>query len=417
MELERSAPKSLVIISDLHVGDAARSSDLSRPNTATDKPDGFIDEFTSYVGQAALRPDLLLIAGDITNRAHPVEFQIAGRAIERLTNALGLTFPDDVVVVPGNHDVNWKSISQFPEDTTAYSIRSRYYPLRFDDWPFDRMMASNGRHLCEAPYFAVYSRNDWLVVAFNSSSHDGPASSPDKEHFGLAPDASLKALEDELRSLGPRGQETRVFLVHHHVVPRDDRARDKRDPSLLVNSSDLLALLGRYSFDLVVHGHKHLPALSTEMTATNVPLTVFGAGSFSATISPVNAGPIQNYFHALEVDGRHPTDDTIQGRVRSWAYVIPEGWREGASVLGIDHVYPYGCHLSLTALVSRVQAVLSQQIRPGHESVEWRDVMTAISDLEYLGPPALHDLIGRVCVAASMRSVGTPPNCTLVPAT
>lgn len=417
MELERSAPKSLVIISDLHVGDVARSLDLSRPDAATDKPDGFIDEFARYVKAAAVSPDLLLIPGDITNRAHPVEFQVAARAIERLANALGLTFPADVVVVPGNHDVNWKSISQFPDDTTAYSTRSRYFPLRFDDWPFNRMMASNSRHLCEAPYFAVYSRKDWLVVAFNSSSHDGPASSPDKEHFGLAPDASLDALEDELRSLGPRGQETRVFLVHHHVVPRDERARDKRDPSLLVNSSDLLDLLGRYSFDLVIHGHKHLPALSTHVTSTNVPLTVFGAGSFSATINPVNAGPIQNYFHALEVDGRHPTDGTVQGRVRSWAYVIPEGWREGASVLGIDHVHPYGCHLSPTALVSRVQAVLSHQIRPGHEFVEWRDVMTEISDLDYLGPPALRDLIDQVCVASSMRSVGTPPDSILVRAT
>ncbi len=416
MEPERRAPKSIVVISDLHVGDLARSSDLSRPASANDKPDGFIDEFARYVKEAGIAPDLLLIPGDITNRAHPVEFHVAGQAIERLANALGLTFPGDVVIVPGNHDVNWKSVSQFPDDSTAYSTRSRYDPLRFEDWPFDRMMASGNRHLCEAPYFAVYSKKDWLVVAFNSSSHDGPLSSPDKEHFGLAPDASLDALKDELESLGPRGQETRVFLVHHHVVPRDERARDQRDPSLLVNSSDLLDLLGKYSFDLVIHGHKHVPALSTHVTASNVPLTVFGAGSFSATISPVNAGPIQNYFHSVEVDGRHPTEGTVMGRVRSWAYVIPEGWQKGVSVLGIDHVYPYGCHLPPAALVSRVHAIVTQQFRPGHEFVEWRDVMAAVSELDYLGSPALQDLIDRVCAATSLRSVGTPPDAVLVPA-
>jgi UDP-2,3-diacylglucosamine pyrophosphatase LpxH len=252
-----SLPTAIAVVSDLHVGDLARSADLSRRQASDGKPAGYLDEFAAYVTSQKLRADLLLIAGDLTDRAHPQEFQVAAKAVDAVAAAFSLRTDRDVFLVPGNHDVSWKALSQDPDDETGYSLQSRYYPLRYSDWPFDQLMQSGTQHLCEPPYSVIRQVPGALVVTFNSCSHDGPLESPDAPHFGLAPQETIAALDRALTLLAPDASVLRVFLLHHHVVARDDRARDYHDPSLTVNSVELLELLGKHRFDLVVHGHKH----------------------------------------------------------------------------------------------------------------------------------------------------------------
>jgi 3',5'-cyclic AMP phosphodiesterase CpdA len=402
------------VLSDLHVGDAARSADLSLPRSAGGKPTGYVDEFRTFVADQKLRADLLLFAGDITDSAHPVEFQLAGGAVQTLAATFGLSLDRDVALVPGNHDVNWKSLSQYPDDITRYSAESRYYPIRYHSWPFDPMLRDGHRHLCEPPYFTIRETTRAIIVGLNSSAHDGPLDDPDKPHYGLAPNDSLIALDTHLSELEYDPAVLRVFLVHHHVVPRDDRARNHHDPSLLVNAAELLDILGKHRFDIVVHGHKHVPAVSTHVTSSNFPLLVVGAGSFSAMIDPRNAGPIQNSFHEIQVDGRHRVDGTVMGRVRSWAYVFPEGWQAGEHVLGIEHVVPYGCYESPAALLMRAQAVIDARLRAGADHVLWTQVISALPELAYLNVDATAQLVQDACATRGLVQIGEAPKLVLI---
>lgn len=79
----RAPMRTLVHVSDLHFG---RSDQ------------GVVDAL--HESWRTLRPDLVVISGDLTQRAEPHEFEAARRFLESLTES-GMRY----VVVPGNHDI------------------------------------------------------------------------------------------------------------------------------------------------------------------------------------------------------------------------------------------------------------------------------------------------------------------------
>lgn len=157
-------------------------------------------------------------------------------------------------------------------------------------------------------------------------------------------------------------------------------------------------MLGAHRFDAVIHGHKHLPRVSSWLTTSNQPILVLGAGSFSATIEAKNAGLVQNYFHVLEIDHRDASDGLLRGRVKSWAYFIPDGWQAGPPVLGIDHVVPFGCYQPISTLAPAVQRVIDDRLNGGADHVLWRHILAAIPDLSYLHPNAARMLVEGLSV-------------------
>ncbi len=161
------------------------------------------------------RPDLLVLSGDITQRALPQEFGLARAFVDRLGAP--------VLAIPGNHDI----------------------PL-FDLWarlrhPYARHQAAFGDEL--EPQF---SAADLLVLCVNTTRWY-------RHQNGEVSGAQIERVASRLAGAG--AAQLRVVVVHQPIaVPH---ARDL--PDRLRGHATALRRWAAAGADLVMGGHIHLP--------------------------------------------------------------------------------------------------------------------------------------------------------------
>jgi 3',5'-cyclic AMP phosphodiesterase CpdA len=163
----------------------------------------------------AQRPDVVVLSGDITQRARPAQFRAARAFVDRLGAP--------VLAVPGNHDV----------------------PL-FDLWtrlrrPYARYCAAFGADL-----EPVHRSADLLVVGVNTTR---PARHKDGEVSAAQVEQVMRLLERASAA------QLRVVVVHQPVAVT--RAEDL--PNRLHGHQAALQRWAESGADLVLGGHIHLP--------------------------------------------------------------------------------------------------------------------------------------------------------------
>jgi Icc protein len=181
-------------LSDLHVGGARHEASLLRTT---------IEEVN------AAAPDLVVIAGDVSDEGYPDQYELAR---EQLT-ALAC---ERVVIVPGNHDARHVGYLQFERVFGARDVRLQ---LRAGD-------------------------TDLALVAVDSSKPDIDEGEIGREHYAWIEEGFA----------GPAG--LRVFVCHHHLMPIPGTGRERNQ---VLDAGDVLALLRRCGVDLVLAGHRHVP--------------------------------------------------------------------------------------------------------------------------------------------------------------
>jgi 3',5'-cyclic AMP phosphodiesterase CpdA len=164
---------------------------------------------------AQQRPDLVVLAGDITQRARPAQFRAAKAFVDRLRAP--------VLAVPGNHDI-----------------------ALFDLWARLTRPYARYARVFGADLEPVHSSPELLVVGVNTTRawrhKNGEVSSEQIERV-----ASL------LSAASP--QQLRVVVVHQPAAVT--RARDR--VSLLRGHQAALQAWSVAGADLVLGGHIHLP--------------------------------------------------------------------------------------------------------------------------------------------------------------
>jgi 3',5'-cyclic-AMP phosphodiesterase len=181
-------------LSDVHVGGPRYREELLR---------SAIEEIN------AAGPDLVVVAGDLTDEGYPDQYPLADEELAALASA-------HVVHVPGNHDAR----------NVGY--------LRYEDTFGTR----DSRERFECGGLSV------SLVAVDSSKPDLDEGEIGREHYawieeGFAGHADL-----------------RVFVCHHHLVPVPGTGRERNQ---VLDAGDVLALLRQCSVDLVLSGHRHVP--------------------------------------------------------------------------------------------------------------------------------------------------------------
>ena len=181
-------------LSDIHVGGSRYRQELLHAAIAE-------------VNEA--RPDLVVIAGDVTDDGYPDQYPLAKQELQALEC-------DRVVLVPGNHDAR----------NVGY--------LRFEDTFGTR----------DSRLRAGLDGLDVVLVAVDSSKPDLDEGEIGREHYtwiveGFDCDADL-----------------RVFACHHHLMPIPGTGRERNQ---VLDAGDVLALLRRCGVDLVLSGHRHVP--------------------------------------------------------------------------------------------------------------------------------------------------------------
>jgi 3',5'-cyclic AMP phosphodiesterase CpdA len=183
-------------ISDVHVGGGRYRQELLR--TA-------IDEIN------AAEPDLVVVAGDLTDDGYPDQYPLAREELACI--ACG-----QVVRVPGNHDAR----------NVGY--------LRFED----TFGARDSRLRLEFP------QGELALVAVDSSKPDLDEGEIGREHYGW--------IEEGFGG----DSDLRVFVCHHHLMPIPGTGRERNQ---VLDAGDVLSLLRQSGVDLVLSGHRHVPCV------------------------------------------------------------------------------------------------------------------------------------------------------------
>ena len=181
-------------LSDLHVGGGRYSEELLR---------------TAISEINALQPDLVVVAGDLTDDGYPDQYPVVKEEVAAIECP-------HVVVVPGNHDAR----------NVGY--------LRFED----TFGARDSRVRCEVDKLQV------AVVAVDSSKPDLDTGEIGREHYGWIQEGFAEAVD------------LRVFVCHHHLMPIPGTGRERNQ---VLDAGDVLSLLRHAQVDLVLSGHRHVP--------------------------------------------------------------------------------------------------------------------------------------------------------------
>ncbi|HEX3763396.1 MAG TPA: metallophosphoesterase [Kofleriaceae bacterium] len=311
-EVRRAPPVGpgvhILHLSDLHITADADLASLLQPLCSD------LEDSTEGLGR--FRPDLVVVSGDLTNRATPEEFEAARQFLTQLLERLKLT-TERCVVVPGNHDLSWEVRAyqwmpkrQVPVVDPVRHVRKddgflvrceAEYPDRF------RNFAQYLFHpLFQRPYSlspteqgqcVLYEDLGLQLLALNSAwqidEHfpDRSAIHPGSLHRLL--DAADEAVRDA-RQAGRLREATsliRIALWHHPITGNEKIVDDA-----------FVDAIRRAGVRLCLHGHVHddRADLLGYLHPTS-RLHVIGAGSFGA---PARERPesIPRLYNLLEID-------------------------------------------------------------------------------------------------------------------
>ena len=261
----------------------------------------------------APNPLLVMVTGDLTERAAPAEFKAAHAFLTRFDGAslLGSTISRrDVFVVPGNHDVVYDADDMDARVAPYANFYSKLYSgVRQPILPHE------ARKLTQ-PH--VSRDHGFIVVEINSAAYVKKGS-PDEQRgvVDLETIGELDALLDAI-PIVERESMIRIAIMHHHPILVPDLVEPGRGYDAVVYSNHLLKLLRRYGFHLVLHGHKHYPHVfsydsdSPWQESTSPSMLVVAGGSCSSRELP--AGQRQHNTYNLISIKWHP--EAAQGRIR-----------------------------------------------------------------------------------------------------
>ncbi len=401
----------LLVLSDLHIGNEARSTDLC-PHTSDKEGDvgrdrNFVDSFLAFIdanNETFSDLSALIITGDISNRAHPKEFELANKVIRRIANHLNIK-DQGIFFVPGNHDVHWRVMELDPRE---YWRKHRYGPFKDQEGVLiERLTQARYGSLFEEPYFTAWIDNDLCIIAINTASHDSPEKAV---HHGLVPLVTIDTLKSFLEETPEIKEKMRVCLMHHHPIMYSEVQSEAADLSTAVNAENLMTILNNHDFDLIVHGHKHNPRASYRITNNTQPHLILGAGSFSSILDPTYFTGVSNTFHLLHIVGRDSKTNGIHGLITTWGYDGDGKWTDRVGKF-IPHVEQFGTIASPHEIKEAIVSLARDKLKTA-SFVRWKELSNDNHLLERISKASAHNAMTEVAREIGVEFIGSSSGST-----
>lgn len=276
----------------LHISDTQFGTAHAFNNSALTGYGSIVDSITqdmrhNYESGRIPIPNVIVVSGDIANAGLPNEFTKGSDFISSLIAEMNEAFKpspplvrDDVVIVPGNHDVNWDLSKLAPDSPDEHREQlSRYRFSPFVDF-FNRFYDYHRFYSADpGADFSVYDYSDrlgTLIVGFNSCSEEDH-----EQHHGFVTVDSIRNAEKRIQQLIDQGEIRHENIkakiaVWHHDIRIGGQGSDH-----LVNANEVMGALKDANFNCVLHGHLHALNQSSISSHTNPShnIKVFGAGS------------------------------------------------------------------------------------------------------------------------------------------
>ncbi|MCK7494300.1 MAG: metallophosphoesterase [Comamonadaceae bacterium] len=222
-----------------------------------------------------LKPELVVLSGDITQRARRAQFAAAGRFTDRLGAPL--------VAVPGNHDI------------ALFDLLSRAV------WPYRAYREVFGDEL-----EPVHDSAHLLVQCVNTTR-------PWRHKNGEVSGVQVERVAARLASATP--QQLRVVVVHQPVAV----LRDEDVKNLLRGHGPALQRWARAGCDLVLGGHIHLPYV---VPLQHLARPIWAVQAGTAVSSRIREG-LPNSVNVLRWGRDTPPGEC---RIERWDHVASDGF-------------------------------------------------------------------------------------------
>lgn len=286
-------------LSDLHLGDAAQAN-VWRTQLETD----LIREL------GIRRLEYLVLSGDIANHATKEEYDAAFSMVDGLVKRFGLD-ASRVVVVPGNHDVNWDRSEaayefvpkrKLPDplpagkhipageagallrDEALYRERFAHFSSHF----YRRVHSGQEYPLEYAEQGLVVERPEdrMLFLGLNSCWE---VDHHHQDRAGINMQALGQALDRLQEGKGKYDGWLKIAVFHHPVTGRQ------------MMNDEFLGLLVQHGFGLCLHGHIHEAMEGFHQYDDSRAIKIIGAGTFGASVKEQVTGiPLQYNLLAFD---------------------------------------------------------------------------------------------------------------------
>lgn len=236
------------------------------------------------------RPELVVLSGDITQRARRAQFRAARSFVDRLNTPRTL-------VIPGNHDI------------PLFNLAARLF------WPYANFRREFGELAPE------HDSARLLVITLNTTR-------PSRHKNGVLSQAQVDAVSERLRR-GRMGQ-LRVVVVHQPIAVW--RAQDEHD-RLRGPVDEALQRWAEAGADLVLGGHIHLPFVMPFIEpGPNLRRRLWVVQAGTAVSHRVRAGA-PNSVNLIRWGGVLPFGRCV---VERWDYLAEAGAFARAQVMALD---------------------------------------------------------------------------------
>ena len=247
-------------------------------------------------------PKAILVTGDVVNMggSDTGEYERARDFLHALREDLDISNPKRVFVVPGNHDVTWDPKLGLADTEKFRAFTEAMKDFSIPEFHGDTLMPVTISELSNISE-SVGIELTLLVTPTYSGIADPLGEKLLKHLAGKLPDftpSQMKELEQtvmeahrtldvaalgtaqrrylaELPQLEPNV--IRIALMHHHLLPHPQI--EVTTFEAVVDAGQTLQTLIEERFDLVLHGHKHLPHLAKYTNRTRRGVHVYAGPS------------------------------------------------------------------------------------------------------------------------------------------
>ncbi len=254
------------------------------------------DDLSALADAHGLRPDLMIVTGDLAEWGLRSEFGQVSEFLAALCEAVEIP-RRHVAIVPGNHDINRRACAAYflecesEEETPAppYWPKWRQFVSMLQEFYADTGVTFTPDEpwtLFEMPELSV------VVAGLNSTMAE---SHRDDDHYGWIGEHQLRWFAGRLARYRARGW-LRLAAVHHNAVRGavldDENLRDADDLDQLIGTRGLANLL--------LHGHTHDGRL--QRLPSGLPVLSTGSAAVKAEARPAEV-PNQYQLITVRRDG------------------------------------------------------------------------------------------------------------------
>jgi 3',5'-cyclic AMP phosphodiesterase CpdA len=258
--------------------------------------------------QNEIRPDLVLVTGDVVDTPKTKLYEDAKKALEELCQNIKGKKAVRYLVCPGNHDRWHLGNAPFLAKNRglrrwlAKPFRARMTKAGSE---FDRIFKDNVAGVSDRDDLPLGTKeNLWNVRILGIDS----SINADASARGFIKQADIDALRDVMKNADE--VDLGILLVHHHLFPvrslekeREGHFRDLVDLTPLVNAGSLVETLASSHVDIALHGHEHATNWGryASMEAEGGETNVIGAASATGTVTLKPCEPSTASFNVLEL--------------------------------------------------------------------------------------------------------------------